>query len=135
MKNSIFILLICTHTHTATAAITCPPTEQVKNVKLVQAIQNPYDETCWDFNSETFSFDGRQWNVEFGTFLPEAKTVDEALKQGQIYFDKSPLVIKHPTSDKLPNHIVLCDYMPTGRLYWVSALTPPQYGVTKSFKK
>ncbi|RDI48694.1 hypothetical protein [Aquicella lusitana] len=104
--------------------LTCPSESQIKRVKLIKAMQNPYDPTCWDFISHVFRHAGKEWNVGFGTFLPDAKTPAEALKQGQAYFDQSPLIIKEPQPVDIP-HKILCDYMPTGRLYWVSALSPP----------
>lgn len=106
----------------------CPPAALVKQAHFIKAVQHPFDKTCWNLLSAAFNYNGREWDVEFGTFLPTAKTPQAVLEQGQAYFDKSPLVFTHPKPDEIPNHILLCDYMPTGRLYWVSALTPPQYG-------
>jgi hypothetical protein len=107
--------------------IKCPSVQQVKSVKFIEGTQNQSDPTCWDFISTPFTDSaGRDWNVTFGTFLPTAKTQDEALREGQAYFDSSPLDRQHPSSDKINKHLTLCEYMPTGRLYWVFALSPPQ---------
>lgn len=126
--KTLFLLLLFTAFNTVFAKnIICPPASLVKQAQFFRAVKNPHDEESWNFLSHAFSFNGGVWNVEFGTFLRKANTAQQALKQGQAYFDRSPLLYQHPSPDELPSGIFLCNYMPTGRLYWISALSPPQY--------
>lgn len=105
---------------------TCPKEDQVKIVKLVRPLQHADDNELWDFYSTTFLHENIEWQVTFGTFLPNATTPDIALKQGQAYFDQAPLINKHPKLVILPHHVLFCDYVPAGREYWISAVSPPQ---------
>lgn len=131
MKFSVFLFNITLLTYTPfifASKIKCPSVSQVKMVKLVKATQNTNDPTCWDFISAPFTdSSGRSWSVEFGTFLDTVRTKEEALVQAQAYFDKAPLERKFPSPDTIHNNITLCEYMPTGRLYWVYAVTPPRW--------
>ncbi len=129
MKKTIAILasVFLLTTHQALAFITCPPDNQVKSVKLTEAFQSPNDPACWNFISNVFTHDGAPWNVSFGTFLPNAKTEQEALEQGQAYFDNASIQIKHPVPVPIPGKI-LCTYVPNGEAYWISATTPPETG-------
>lgn len=106
--------------------LTCPKEDQVKGVKLTHPLQHADDKELWDFSSTSFMHEGIEWQVTFGSFLPTATTPDIALKQGQTYFDQAPLINKYPKPIILPSHVILCDYVPTGREYWLSALSPPQ---------
>jgi len=111
---------------------TCPPVELVKSAKFIRAFNDPNDHDIWNFSSQALSHDTREWNVAFGTFLRGVRTQADALRKGQAYFDKQILLIPHPKPVRIPENILFCDYMPTGHLFWTSALNPPQYkGRTK----
>ena len=100
---------------------TCPEVSQIKSVTFIKAETNPLDSTLWYLTSGSFSYANLTWTVSFGTFFPEITNPAEAIKEGQRYFDQSPLVIKYPRPVKVPNGI-FCSYMPEGRLYFISAL-------------
>lgn len=102
--------------------IPCPKPDIVLAQRLVSAIQNPHDETQWNFRSSHFTNDNKVWYVEFGSFFEGNLSQAQALIQGQSYFDKVGLQIPFPKAVRLGRQL-LCDYMPTGASYWVSALT------------
>lgn len=107
---------------------TCPSDFQVKKVKLIEAIQHSLDADVWNFASTVITNKGTRWNIWFGSFFPNIKTPQEALRKGQAYFDTSSLMIKNPHPYRgLPSYI-FCDYMPPGSAFWVSAVSPPAYG-------
>lgn len=127
MKKSFFLFLLASSLNNNLALaekLTCPTSTIVKTAKFVSPIQDPYDREVWNFLSAPLSYGNRTWQISFGTFLPQAKTPQEALVLGQAFFDNNPLLNKNPSLVKIP-HQILCDYMPEGRTYWVSALTPP----------
>lgn len=107
--------------------VTCPPDDQVKSVLLIQAFQDQYDPECWNFISNNFTHDGLQWNVSFGTFLPNAHNSEEALEQGQAYFNAAKLQTEHPFPLSISGGETLCIYVPNGEEYWISASSPPEY--------
>jgi hypothetical protein len=132
MKKIIFTagiltsgLLMAPYSTIFAQVATCPFESQVKSVLLIQAFQDPYDPECWNFISNNFTHDSVQWNVSFGTFLPDAHTSDEALEQGQAYFDSAELRIKRPLPVQIPGE-TLCNYVPEGEEYWISASSPPE---------
>lgn len=134
MKKIFFTYLLPTMLLLASnvvfADLTCPPEDQVKSVKLIQAYQHPYDPDCWYLISASFMHDDNAWSVSLGTFFPGVTTEEEALEQGQAYFDQAAIVNKNPIPVAIPNKI-LCEYIPNGRSYWISAVTPPD-AVTSS---
>ena len=93
----------------------CPSADAVKSVKLINAIQHEQNSLIWNFPSTVISHKGVEWNIWFGTFLPEVKSKRDALVQGQIYFDHAVLKINEPTPypDKT---FYYCDYMTPGSI-------------------
>ncbi|TAK74791.1 MAG: hypothetical protein EPO11_06370 [Gammaproteobacteria bacterium] len=124
-KFGLIVLSLMLSSRIFAGEVTCPPDDQVKSVTLTEAFQSPYDPESWNFISTVFTHDGSTWNVSFGTFLPDAKTQEEALEQGQAYFNNAALQIKHPRPVAIPGK-TLCDYVPDGEEYWISATTPPE---------
>lgn len=126
MKKWLGFLLIIMCIPIFAAKKTCPSETQIKNVKFIHATQDPYDADVWNFISDTFSYQNKDWNVAYGSFFEGVKTEEEALKVGQTYYDKeASVIIKYPRPIDIPNHTI-CEYTPTGRLYWIAALTPPE---------
>jgi hypothetical protein len=106
--------------------IHCPPASEIKKIELIRAFQDKDNPKIWNFASTAITYDGEQWNIWCGTFLPNISSNDEALRQGQTYFTHTELAIKHPR----PYHgsvYYLCDYMPEGADYWIAAANPPTY--------
>lgn len=112
--------------------LSCPPESAVKSVKLIKAIPHPFDPDVWNFASTVITDRGNEWNIWFGTFLPGVRTKEEALKQGQLYFNHASIVIKQPHAYDTPDKKWLCDYVPPGREYWISSMSPPGYETNTS---
>src|SRR5205085_2579731 len=92
---------------------------------LMRSIQHPVDPDLWDFISTRFFHDDLEWEVYFGTFFPGVKDPREALRLGQDYFkSKAEIIIEGPEPEQIPG-MILCEYTPTGREYWIAANTPP----------
>lgn len=123
LMRRIFITLIFISSTSETLASTCPSVAEIQALKFISASPDRYDPTCWQLFSSSFIHENRNWHVEFGTFF-ENKTTDEVLKAGQKLFAQAHLEIKHPKINKLPNDVLLCNYMPEGETFWVSAVSP-----------
>jgi hypothetical protein len=119
----LLIIFIFVISSSQVLALTCPSVAQVQAMKFISARADRYDPTCWQLYSASFIHENRTWHVEFGTFF-ENQNADEVLKAGQNYFEHAHLQIEHPKINKLPNQVLLCDYMPEGEIFWVSAASP-----------
>lgn len=121
MKQIIYLILLnFVHVNMSFATVLkCPPVRLIKNVKLTTARQNPYDPECWDFSSNMFIYEHKQWILSFGTFLTHVTSQAEALKKGQRYFDHAKIINKHPHPIKIPSGLI-CLYTPNGMRYWIS---------------
>lgn len=106
----------------------CPNADAIKHLKLVEAIQHQLDPDVWNFASAQLEVSGQKWNIWFGTFLPNVINAEDALQQGQIYFNQAEIIRKNPSAYPSSRGYFICDYIPEGALYWISAVNPPAYG-------
>lgn len=126
MNNTFKLLVIpalfTLFTNTFADEIACPQAPAVKTAKFTQAFENPYQAGVWYLVSDAITIDGNPWNVWFGTVLP-AKTPDQAIKQGQAFFNKSPLFTPNSYYD---GKNTTCNYVGAMK-YFVAAINPPLY--------
>lgn len=112
-----------------TFSLTCPSYETIKQIQFTTAVQHARDYELWYLFSNPFEHRQQTWNVSFGTFFYNQNlTPAEALQKGQQFFANSPLKIHHPKPIWIPSGVV-CDYMTEGSLFWVSAVSPPQFQI------
>lgn len=79
--GSVAVLFSC---HAlATTEIDCPPTPMISNTSFTSAQQY---EQVWILLS-TLNYKDVNWSVMFGLAMPEMKSSDQALQQGQEYFN------------------------------------------------
>lgn len=106
-------------------SLTCPSETLVKSVYFDRAYPHKYDNDLWYLLSPSFMHDEFTWNISFGTFYSNVTTAADALVQGQLFYEHASLKRKHPKPVWIPNAVV-CEYMPEGSLYFISAVSPPE---------
>lgn len=100
----------------------CPLERTVLQQPLVIALQNSRDSTQWNFRTEPFIHNGRYWEVLFGSFFEENLSESQALEAGKAYRNRIRLRIPVPIP-VITEKFILCDYMPNGDAFWLSAYT------------
>lgn len=132
MKNNIriifsFFLTVFYFNTAFSEPLECPPPSAVKNVLLIKAQQYFLDPDCWNFASQEFTYKGIHWNVWFGSFFKGVSNPTVALKEGQTLFNQSSIQIKNPEPYETAKKITVCNYVPEGEIYWISAVSPPTF--------
>jgi hypothetical protein len=108
---SISILFFSYNLFAATkqGEIDCPPISTIANVKFIKSqLAFPNDKTLWVMISDSFNYFDNEWNVSYLVRLPNASTPNEALYQGQIYFN-TKVVLSNPTHPAPPGYLS-CEY-------------------------
>lgn len=125
--SAAVLLLSCNAYAKPSADVNCPCIPLVTaNAKFVQAERSSHNETLWGMISNDFSYKGADWNVIFATTLPNATSSQEALEQGQAYFQQHVTLLnpESATTDDGQN-ICLYNKLSDGNGYLVAAINPP----------
>lgn len=116
------LLLTCNAYAKQAVQLACPTIAMITaNAKFIQA-ERGWEE-MWGMASNDFNYHGTDWNVIFATSLPNAGTAQEALAQGQAYFQEHVNLID-PTPHT-ENGTTICMYSADNNQYMVAAANPP----------
>lgn len=126
---SIFCLLFFSLTAFAGTSINCPSISTIANAKFFKA-KHAFDHN-WELVSRDLLYENYQWNVYLLVKLPDTvKTVEEALKQGQVFFETNvkfsgPTPLNDTSLPPNEDYPIICSYDAGVPGYGVLAQSPP----------